>query len=216
MGRVVLMTVVAVIAVVGCGPSDSPATDATVPDASVTTTSVTTTPVTTTPVTTTPVTTTTAAEVSADFEVGEPTLLPWEPLAGSGGASGSGCAPGAGPLPDGVWFGYAIAIAGDAVDFDLACWYFGDIAWEKAAEVGEEAPNDFWIVNANPTLRTVAVAEDVTVFEIDPDCCDFLEVPFAEWPAHPEGYIQCPGDGCGIWLLVNDAVVTEIVEQYAP
>ena len=38
-----------------------------------------------------------------------------------------------------------------------------------------------------------------------------------EWPPDWErAYAECPGEFCGVWLYVNDGVVTEIVEQYVP
>ena len=104
-----------------------------------------------------------------------------------------------------------------AIDFDLACFYFGDIAWEKAAEVGEEAPNDVWIVNQNPKLRSVLVASDATVWSIVGDPTEgHRGVAFTDWPVSPDTYVPCPGEFCGVWLYVNGGVATEIVEQYLP
>ena len=102
---------------------------------------------TTTPTTTTmaaSATTTTAATTTTTggpYVVGAPELYPLTPLPGSDGAGGSGCAPGAGPLPDGVWFGYVSSIGATSVEFDLACFYFGDIAYTEGAEDGEEVNN---------------------------------------------------------------------------
>jgi hypothetical protein len=149
-----------------------------------------------------------------------PGLYPPDPFEEStDGAAGSGCAPGSEILPDGYWFGFAHEVTETAVTFDLACFYIGDIAWEKAAEQGEEAPNDFWISNENPNLREIEVATNTIVWWIPPDITPLQPLAyFTEWPL-PAGefsYSMCPADFCTVWLETNDGVVTEIVEQYLP
>jgi len=165
------------------------------------------------PTTTVPTTTTISG---GPYVVGSPEIYPGAPLPGSAGAGGSGCAPGAGQLPDGVWFGYASAKGTSSIDFDLACLYVGDIAYTKGAEDGVEVDNDYYIRNVNPTLRTVSVAASATVYEIEGGSIGFLTVPFADWPMDPTGYVACPSDWCGVWLFVNDGEATEILEQYFP
>lgn len=49
---------------------------------------------------------------------------------------------------------------------DLACFYFGDIAYDKGATDGEEVNNDYYVRNVNPTLRTVTVDASMPVYEI--------------------------------------------------
>ena len=170
-------------------------------------------PIITTSTTAAPTTTTTSG---GPYVAGTPEIYPGAPLPGSAGAGGSGCAPGAGQLPDGVWFGYVPTIGATSVDFDLACLYVGDIAYAKGAEDGVEVDNDYYIRNVNPTLRTVPVAASATVYEIDGSSIGFLTVPFADWPVDPAGYIACPSNWCGVWLFVNGGEVTEILEQYFP
>ena len=165
------------------------------------------------PTTTAPTTTTTSG---GPYVVGTPELYPGAPRPGSDGAGGSGCAPGAGPLPDGVWFGYIGAIGPTSVDFELACLYTGDIAIAKGAEDGVEVDIDYYIRNNNPALRTVPVATGGIVYEIEATTIDFLTVAFADWPVDPAGFIACPSDWCGVWLFVNGGEVTEILEQYFP
>ncbi len=227
-----------VLAVVGCsssGDTQDPiaSTTTAVPESTVvttvapTTTVATTTTVvvtTTTAATTTtvvptttvaPTTTTTAATTTTaggPYEVGDPDLYPLTPLPGSDGAGGSGCAPGAGPLPDGIWFGYVHSIGTASVDFDLACFYFGDIAYTKGAEDGVEVANDWYVRNTNPTLRTVPVAAGATVYELDAGYVGFLTVPFPDWPVDPEGL----SDWDFFWLFVNGGEITEILEQFVP
>ncbi|RLE25894.1 MAG: hypothetical protein DRJ50_02065, partial [Actinobacteria bacterium] len=111
--------------------------------------------------------------------MGTPELYSGAPRPGSDGAGGSGCAPGAGQLPDGVWFGYVSAKGGSSVDFDLACLYTGDVAIARGAEDGVEVDIDYYIRNNNPALRTVPVATAATVYEIEAPTIDFLTVAFA-------------------------------------
>jgi hypothetical protein len=119
-------------------------------------------------------------------------------------------------LPDGVWFGYVLAKGSASVEFDLACFYFGDIAYTKGAEDGEEVNNDYYVRNQNPTTRTVPVETTATVYEIDATSTTFVPVPFSAWPLDPTAYIACPSNWCGVWLFVNGGVTTEILEQYVP
>ena len=158
-------------------------------------------------------TTTTSA---GPYEVGVPEFYPLAALPGSGGAAGSGCSPGAGPLPDGVWFGYVVAKSAADIDFDLACFYFGDIAYTEGAADGEEVNNDYYVRNVNPALRTIPVAPSVPVYEIDAGSIGYLNIPFSGWPVDPSAYISCPSNSCNVWLFVNGGNVTEILEQYTP
>ncbi len=212
-----LIPLLAVMLVAGCGGGGDTTTTAapSTTEAAPTTTAAAATTTTTVPTPTTAEPTTTAA-AGGPYAVEEPNVAPVEPLPGSEGASGSGCTPGTDALPDGIWFGYVTARSASAIDFDLACWYFGDIAYTEGAEDGEEVNNDYYVRNVNPTLRTITVDGSVPVYEINAGDISFNAVPFADWPLDPEGYIACPSDWCGVWLYVNDGNVTEIQEQYIP
>ncbi len=227
----VVAVFLAVVVAAGCSSSDesqdaaasatSVAAESTVvitvpPTTSEATTTTTVPPTTTAATTTTKTQLTTTTTSGGPYVVGTPELYPLTPLRESDGAGGSGCAPGAGPLPDGVWFGNVGAIGAASVDFDLACFYFGDIAYTEGAEDGEEVNNDYYIRDLNPALRTVRVAMGATVYELDPGSVGFLTVPFPDWPVDPAGYIACPSNWCGVWLFVNGGQVTEILEQYLP
>ncbi|MEA3511548.1 MAG: hypothetical protein U9R51_08950 [Actinomycetota bacterium] len=170
----------------------------------------------TTAVTTTTTAPTTTTTAGGPYVVGTPELCPGAPRPGSGGAGGSGCSPGAGPLPDGVWFGFVDAIGATTIDFDLACLYTGDSAIAKGAEDGVEVDIDYYIRNNNPALRTVPVATTGAVYEIEATTIDFLTVAFADWPVDPAGSIACPSNWCGVWLFVNGGEATEILEQHSP
>ena len=147
--------------------------------------------------------------------VGEPSLFPPEPLPGNDGASGSGCAPGRDSLPDGIWFGLVTSPVENEMRFDLACFYFGDIAEEKAAAAGEEALGGFWIANANPAPRSISVAPSLPVYWITFDT-EFDLAQFHDWRSDPSGYSNCPGSFCFVWIYVNGGSVTEVMEQYLP
>lgn len=131
-------------------------------------------------------------------------------------AHGSGCAPGPGSLPDGIWFGFARGWTTGDVDFDLACFYTGNAAAAEATARGEESPppNDYLITNDNPTLRTVPVAAGAVGYRLDMNI-ELAPVPFADFIADPGEFQACP-DFCLMWLYVNGGEVTEIVSQYVP
>jgi hypothetical protein len=144
-------------------------------------------------------------------------LAPPDPLPGSSGASGSGCAPGSDVLPDGVWFVFLVESLADSVRGDLACFWFGDIAYEVGEAAGEEVANDYFISNDSDRIRTVPVAGDAVVWTLAGDTSEgHSEVPFPAWPTDGPTYMECPGDFCTVWLYVNDGMVTDIVEQYLP
>lgn len=132
------------------------------------------------------------------------------------GAEGSGCIPGPGALPDGEWFGFVVATDDAELEFDLACWFTGDAAVEAADEDGEESPppNDYYVRNANETLRTVSVAADTEVTwypEVgDPGSETSLDYP--EWVARREQR----GLDLGVWLDVEHGAIVEIREQWVP
>ncbi len=133
-------------------------------------------------------------------------------------AEGSGCTPGTDELADGEWFGYVDAVAAETLEFDLACWFSGDAAVLASAEDGEESPppNDYYIRNVNPQLRSVTIAADAEVAWL-PNVGDPTSeetVVYASWVAGRElrGVELQPG----VWLTIEDGEVTGIREQYVP
>jgi hypothetical protein len=139
-------------------------------------------------------------------------------------AEGSGCTPGTpDDLPDGTWFGYAVAATDTTMDFDLACWFSGDAAVLAAAEDGEESPppNDYHIRNENPALRTLDVASGVEVAALENpgDPSVVTPVPWADWAADRAGPIfEIAGVDYyqDIWITVTDGEVIAVEEQYRP
>jgi hypothetical protein len=160
---------------------------------------------TTAPTTTTSSTTTTSAATTTTIDTNSL-------------AEGSGCTPGGAGLGDGVWFGFVDSANATAIEFDLACWFTGDAAALAAAEDGEESPppNDYYIRNVNPQLRTISVATGTDVFWL-PDIGDpstQTTVPYADWltgrTARGSGYQP------GVWLTIAGGEIVHIEEQYVP
>lgn len=132
-------------------------------------------------------------------------------------AEGSGCTPGDGDLPDGEWYGLVASLDPSGIEFDLACWFSGDAAVRAAAEDGEESPppNDYYVRNSNPALRTVEVTGEVGVtwYPNLGDPTSEAQVTYSEWI----GGVADRGDFMpGIWIEIEDGSVTEIREQWVP
>ena len=153
----------------------------------------------------------------AYYEVDTSDFFP-DPFPGSsGGAHGSGCVVADYvTLPNGVWFGFAEAVGGGAIDFDLACFFTGEAAVTAAGEDGEEA-FDFYIRNKVTVTYEVPIAAGARAWYIDMTSSDGnpVEIPLATWPT-PDSFQDCPSDHCAVWLYVNGLQATGIVEQYLP
>lgn len=140
-------------------------------------------------------TTVTAATPVSRYVVSHPGRFP-DPLPGSDGAAGSGCAPGTTTLPDGIWFGYATARTIDGIQFDLACLFI-----DPTVDGGNR------ISNQNPTLRSIAVASGTTVHAVTWDPF-YTPITYSEWIVW-----ECL-EYCGVWLYINEGIVTEVAEQF--
>jgi hypothetical protein len=126
-------------------------------------------------------------------------------------------------LEDGRHFGFITKIRPSALEirFDLAYFLTGDEANEAAAERGDEipVPNDYYIVNDNPKLRTLRLSPDVRILVLD----GFgPETKQGELDDFVEGFEEDSFEGeyhgsAGLyWVVVRDGVVTKIEEQYTP
>jgi len=132
-------------------------------------------------------------------------------------AEGSGCSPGTtDSLPDGEWFGYVSDATRDDLEFDLACWFTGDAAAQAAAEDGEESPppNDYYVRNVNPALRTLGVeaAAVVSWLPSPGDPSTETTIAFADWVSDR----TTRGFQPGVWITIAGGTVTEVREQYVP
>lgn len=202
--RRILPALVSILLVVACGGDDVTPTTGSPPASS--TTSPTTGPPTTGPPTT------------GGFVLDAPGIFPPPVLDGSGGANGSGCAPGgSAALPDGIWFGAVLANTAGDVTFDLACWFFGDVAVEEGEKDGVTVENGYHIRNTSPLTVTVPIHLDATMWYLSAGSEGFelVPIPMSEWPGPAQEW-PCPGELCGVWLYVNDGVITGAYEQYRP
>jgi hypothetical protein len=129
-------------------------------------------------------------------------------------------------LEDGRHFGSIRSVDAEArtLRFDLAYFLTGDAANQAAAERGDEVPvpNDVYVVNDNPKLRTLPIAPDLEVWVIDPErCCDPVRGkvgPFLKAFAtrhHPWDALY-RGRQAPYWITVQDGVVVRIEVQYLP
>jgi hypothetical protein len=190
----VALAVMAVVAA-GCGSDDGDADSATTTSAESTTT------------TTTAPTTTTAGDAYPDATTTPPPAgLPDEPPFHDDAASGSGCTPGGGELPDGWWYGTLDGPPGTEVAVDLACYYIGAAAEAEAARRGDEVNNDYYVVNDNTQVRTLPLADGAT------GSCVELGATLEMIDCAP---VEMSGDWA-VWIRVQDGAVDRIVEQYAP
>jgi hypothetical protein len=117
-----------------------------------------------------------------------------------------------------------IDVAGRSLEFDLIQFLTGDEAIAAYDEAHPDdpggPPNDYFIINDNPRLRRLPVADDVvvTVLDWDGGFQPFV-VAFADLPAELAGRpILDTGrlGGNPFWLTVDDDTVTAIEEQYTP
>jgi hypothetical protein len=131
-------------------------------------------------------------------------------------------------LQDGRHFGYVRAVDVDAgtIEFDLAYFLSGkeaNAAYHAAGGTGP-VPNDYFVVNDNPRLRTLALAPDAHLRLLDWNhCCEtFFDGDLALFAQaiEEQGDVN---DGGVIyrgqsqwWITIEHGVVTEIEEQYSP
>jgi hypothetical protein len=142
------------------------------------------------------------------FEVDQDVRYP-EPLGGSDGAYGSGCSPGAGTLPDGVWFVVIQAATASEITFDVACL--------RPDERGDTWP--VLVTNDAHTLRTSRVSPYAVTYVVAEGYQRDLQwaaMAYPQWLTDPPPSIVeelCWYSGCrGAWLYINDGAITAIVQ----
>jgi hypothetical protein len=110
----------------------------------------------------------------------------------------------------------ALDSAARTVEFDLIQFLTGDeavAAWDAAhPDQPGGPPNDYFIVNENPRLRVLALANDVTVTvpSFEGGGLHAQAIPFDDLPARLAGTTN------PFWLTVENGTVTAIDEQYIP
>ncbi len=124
-------------------------------------------------------------------------------------------------IEDGRHFVFVKRAKDGSVTFDLAYLLTGKDAAEAAQDAGQElpVPNDYFIVNDNPKLRTVPVADGAKIMIYDWSMCcdDYTSITFDEFA----GYIASPTDDfhgtlSPYWLRVQGGQIVKIEEQYLP
>ena len=133
-------------------------------------------------------------------------------------------------LEDGRHFGYVMSVdVGErTIVFDLAIWLSGeeaDRAYQEATGETGHVPNDYYVVNDNPRLRTLTLAPDVRVRLLDwNECCDtFFDADLGVWAQAiatnehiDDGGHEYSNNSRQVWITVRDGVVTLVEEQYSP
>ena len=105
------------------------------------------------------------------------------------------------------------------IRFDLAYFYQGQRAEREAAERGDEVVSGYYIVNDNPRLRTLPVAEDAEVEYIpSSQCCELQAGDIDAWveavlETNPTDY---GGANVPWWFTVEGGRITGIEQQYLP
>lgn len=131
-------------------------------------------------------------------------------------------------IEDGRHFGYVRSVDPNAgtIEFDLAYFLSGkeaNDAYHAAGGTGP-VPNDHFVVNDNPMLRTLTLSPDLRLRLLDWNhCCETffdgdlsLFAQAIEQQADvTEGDLIYRGQSQW-WVTVKDGVVTEIEEQYSP
>lgn len=132
----------------------------------------------------------------------------------------SGAAGDALPAGRNVVFVRAVDLVGRTVTVDLAEFLTGDAAIAKAKAAGDLdescncVPNDYYISNVNPKLRTVAVPVSAAISVLDPPGSP---EPVSSDLAGLQQYVADYGDSPPpFWISVVSGTVTSIEPQYLP
>jgi hypothetical protein len=159
-----------------------------------------------------PTSSTTPTQTTEPSEIPEPTEMP-QPSASQSPS-----------LEDGHHFVYVNGASGGdngetRVRFDLAYFYEGQRAEREAAERGDEVVSGYYIVNDNPRLRVLPVADDVEVEYIpSSQCCELQAGDIDAWveavlETNPTDY---GGTNVPWWFTVEGGQITRIEQQYLP
>jgi hypothetical protein len=148
---------------------------------------------------------------------------------GSAGGSALAPSPAAAALEDGRHFGYVRSVDPSAgtIEFDLAYFLSGkeaDRAYQEATGETGHVPNDHFVVNDNPMLRTLTLSPDVRLRLLDRNhCCEtffdgdlwLFAQAIGQQTDVTEGDLIYRGQSQW-WVTVQNGGVTEIEEQYSP
>jgi hypothetical protein len=133
-------------------------------------------------------------------------------------------------LGDGNYFVFAKRVRGGSagsgelrLTFDLAYLLNGEAANQAAAAHGYETPvpNDYFLVNDNPMLRTYPLSSDATVKYIPTDAEDQAILRtgnLAAWIEAIDGLNMTDyrGGDAGWWITIQGGAITAIRQQFFP
>lgn len=155
----------------------------------------------------------------------EPTVTPTptptpEPTGSAEPTSSAEPSSGAVALTDGRYPAHltAVNVAERTITFDVVQFLTGDAATKAAEEDGAEAPppNDYYIRNTNPALRTMPVPADatITVNTLESETTGSSTKDVAITLERLASYQDLAG--YTFWLTVKDGVITVVAEQFVP
>ena len=107
-----------------------------------------------------------------------------------------------------------VTMAGRTVTVDLVQWFTGEAAAKAAAEDGKESPppNDYYIRNVNPRLRTLPLATNarltLTAQTAGQGGSDPVQVDLARLAASGRNHL--------FWATVQGGRIQRLEEQYLP
>ena len=130
----------------------------------------------------------------------------------------------AGDLGDGRHFVYATSATSTTLTFDLAYFLTGDDANAASAEHGGEVPvpNDYYIVNDNPVLRTLPVSPSVVVRYIPTSAVDQVQLQPGNYPAFTGAVNRTVQtdypdmSSAPWWITVTGGQIVKIQQQFLP
>jgi len=112
---------------------------------------------------------------------------------------------------------------GYAMTFDLALWFTGEAANEACVEDGgtecDPVPNDYWIRNNNPQLRTIPVSRTAEVRAIDwTNCCEPAAGDLTAFvdAMHAHATAGRYHSTSPFWITILDGAVVTIEEHFLP
>lgn len=103
------------------------------------------------------------------------------------------------------------------ITFDLIQWYFGDDAAREAAKDHQESPppNDHYIRNVNPRLRTLPVRADAPI-TVNTLASAWTGSATTNVPVTLAKLATLRTDGAVFWITVRHDQVVKISQQYIP
>jgi hypothetical protein len=140
------------------------------------------------------------------------------PAGATPSVAATGAEPTAAALPDGRHPGYIRSMTSDnrSMKFDLVEWLTGDAA--KKAYLADNPgqtdgpPNDYYIVNKNPMLRTLSISASVVVIIYPLGPGDPQQTVITGLSTAFNGRL----DASMVWLTVDHGIVTKIEQQWVP